>query len=715
MIADAAHREDLLPHNGRIALIHARAGRPVFPSSGEGERAKTPMVGSWKRWATTDEEKIVAFWNSNPTALPTFDLEGAGLTVIDADNHGADQDGIARLVEICAANGYDIDSGPWVKSPHGMHLYFQRPATSKLRNGPNRFPRGVEVKTAGGCIIAPGTQMPGGIKYLLHGRLEAAELLPAFFEAFAGRQPEPSREQLPPTLMRPDEPRLVAYADAAFEQELKTLRQTPHGRNEQLNRSAFSIGQMVGAGWIGEAEAVEGLKQAATDNGYVKKDGIGAAMASIRSGLVAGRMNPRRSLPAEREVDSALRDRIRASFRLAAAPALPTDDPDAWQPNDGPYGDELKDQNGDGAGPRQTADNEKRAGSDDEPLPTIWASSWSGCARPLREYLDARGLFPLGHVSIFTSQGGDGKTLLALQAAIACCSDGTWLGANIRRGKVLFYSAEEPIREIQIRVDEICEAEAIAVADLGGLGIIDLNYEVDASLVNADTRSGAIRLTKLFLRFEKTIAATMPIAVFIDNRGQVVTGNENDRVVASLTIRTLELLADRYHCAIVLLSHPSLAGINSGSGSSGSTGWINTARSAVYLSRPKDADDDVRMLENIKANYSRKGKTIGLKWEMGRFVCTDPPVDPDELGKADKRERVFLHLLRIHNDRNIRVSASPSSPSFAPKIFAAHIGREKLTRSDFALAMESLLATDRIANRPVGPPSKNQFGLLARG
>lgn len=714
MIADAGHQEDLLSHNGRIALIHARSGRPIFPSSGEGERVKTPLVGSWKRWATTVEERILAFWNLNPDALPTFDLEGAGLIVIDADNHGDGPDGVAILEEICAANDYDIDAGPWVKSPHGMHLYFLAPADSKLRNGPNRFPRGVEVKTAGGCIIAPGTRMPNGDEYVLHGRLEAASVLPPFFQAFGGRQLEYERA---PALVSASvgERRVVAYADTAFEQELKILRQTPHGRNEQLNRSAFNIGQMVGAGWIGESEAIEGLKQAASDNGYIEKDGIGAAMSSIRSGLVAGRMSPRRSLPAEREVDSALRDRIRASLRSSTFLATRLDDPDAWQSNDGPHSDEPAGQSGEGADPRQRADNEKRAGTDVEPLPTIWASSWSGCIRPQRQYLDARGLFPLGHVSIFTSQGGDGKTLLALQAAIGSCADGKWIGANIRRGKVLFYSAEEPIQEIQIRIDEICEAETIAVADLGGLGIIDLNYEVDASLVNADSRSGAIRLTKLFLRFEHTIAATNPIAVFIDNRGQVVTGNENDRVVASLTIRALELLADRYHCAIILLSHPSLSGINSGSGSSGSTGWVNTARSAVYLSRPKDADDDARMLENIKANYSRKGKTIGLKWEMGRFVCTDPPADSDELGKSDKGERVFMHLLRVHNDRNIRVSASPSSMTFAPKIFAAHSGREKLTRNDFALAMESLLAAGRIENRPVGPPSRNQFGLFTRG
>src|SRR4051812_36193637 len=127
--------QDRLSHNGQVALMHARTGRPMFPCHPCGERAKAPMVASWKRWATTEEKQIVALWVRNPDALPAIDLERAGLIVIDADNHGDGQDGVALLSEICKANGYKIDSGPWIKSPHGMHLYFRTAAGCLLKNG----------------------------------------------------------------------------------------------------------------------------------------------------------------------------------------------------------------------------------------------------------------------------------------------------------------------------------------------------------------------------------------------------------------------------------------------------------------------------------------------------------------------------------------------------------------------------------------------------
>jgi hypothetical protein len=37
----------------------------------------------------------------------------------------------------------------------------------------------------------------------------------------------------------------------------------------------------------------------------------------------------------------------------------------------------------------------------------------------------------------------------------------------------------------------------------------------------------------------------------------------------------------------MLLSHPSLTGINSGTGLSGTTGWHNSVRARMYFVRPK--------------------------------------------------------------------------------------------------------------------------------
>lgn len=71
-------------------------------------------------------------------------------------------------------------------------------------------------------------------------------------------------------------------------------------------------------------------------------------------------------------------------------------------------------------------------------------------------------------------------------------------------------------------------------------------------------------------------------------------------------------LAIDHQLAVVLIAHPSLTGMSTGSGSSGSTAWSNSVRSRLYLERVKGADDreidaDLRVLQVKKSNYGPIG------------------------------------------------------------------------------------------------------------
>jgi Protein of unknown function (DUF3987) len=83
------------------------------------------------------------------------------------------------------------------------------------------------------------------------------------------------------------------YSEAAFTSELQKLIGSSSNRNNQLNDSAFNIGQFVGAGEISYRDAEDRLYGAATANGYVGKDGGASARATIKSGLDAGQREPR--------------------------------------------------------------------------------------------------------------------------------------------------------------------------------------------------------------------------------------------------------------------------------------------------------------------------------------------------------------------------------------------------------------------------------------
>ena len=347
---------------------------------------------------------------------------------------------------------------------------------------------------------------------------------------------------------------------------------------------------------------------------------------------------------------------------------------------------------------------------DPEPFRTIRASEWHGQPVPQVEFLDKRKLIPMGYSTIFTGAAGVGKTYVALQAAIASAAGLPWLGSPIKKGPSLFYSAEENLDVLHMRTARICFAENIHLDRLDDLHFIDLADVINASLINGDNRTGSARTTDLYTSLDITMGDVKPVSVWLDNRGLLVTGNENDRTIAATAMRAFQLLAGKHDCAVTMLSHPSNAGINSGTGASGSTGWFSGGRSVLNLTTPEEGGDDVRILDNNKTNYSTTGTKVNLKWQMDRYICTDKPVSPDEaIGKVDKSERVFLKLLRLLTEQGLGNDLSPLSnanSNYAPKVFEAHPGREGLNRKWFKMAMESLLARKIIEIAERGPPSR---------
>ena len=84
------------------------------------------------------------------------------------------------------------------------------------------------------------------------------------------------------------------YVRAALEGELATFRAAHNGsRNAQLNKSAFALGQFVGAGVLDRAQVENELYHVADEIGYVKDDGERATRATIKSGLDKGEKQPR--------------------------------------------------------------------------------------------------------------------------------------------------------------------------------------------------------------------------------------------------------------------------------------------------------------------------------------------------------------------------------------------------------------------------------------
>ncbi|CCV06704.1 RecA-family ATPase (modular protein) [Mesorhizobium metallidurans STM 2683] len=328
------------------------------------------------------------------------------------------------------------------------------------------------------------------------------------------------------------------------------------------------------------------------------------------------------------------------------------------------------------------------------PIEFFPASDLSG-PPPSREWL-VPDLIPNGTVTLLGGDGGTGKSLLALQLAVAVTTRRFWINRLPMAGPALVISAEDDKAELHRRLADIARAENITLDDLRQLTLASLAG--DNALLATLTKSGVLDVSPLYHALDAKIAEQRPKLVILDTLADLYPGNENDRAQARQFIGLLRGIAIRHQCAVVLLAHPSLSGLATGTGTSGSTGWNNSVRSRLYFERIKDDDYepnvDARRLRVMKSNYGRVGNEIDLTFRNGVFVADH--VDASDTNA--KAERVFLKLLEQFTAQGRDTNPS-SGPNYAPTVFANHPDAEGCSKRSIKDAMERLLLDGKIAVR----------------
>ncbi|TVQ52094.1 MAG: ATPase, partial [Rhodobacteraceae bacterium] len=272
------------------------------------------------------------------------------------------------------------------------------------------------------------------------------------------------------------------------------------------------------------------------------------------------------------------------------------------------------------------------------------ASALDGRDVPPREWL-AEDLIPSRTVTLLSGDGGVGKSLLALQLAVAVATGGAWIGRAVREGPAMVLSAEDDVDELHRRLDAILRADDLDFAAAGDLTLRSLAGE-DALLAALDRKSNMLAPTPLLAELDARLGEERPAVLILDTLADYFGGVENDRAQARAFIGILRGLAIAHGCAVVVLAHPSVAGMASGSGLSGSTAWNASVRSRLYLDRLKDADGfeadaEARVLRTVKSNYARSGGEIALTWRGGVFVADPSETGLDRRAGGAKAARVF--------------------------------------------------------------------------
>jgi RecA-family ATPase len=346
-------------------------------------------------------------------------------------------------------------------------------------------------------------------------------------------------------------------------------------------------------------------------------------------------------------------------------------------------------------------------------------SAWRvGDAVPPREW-GLRDLFPRRNVALLSGEGAAGKTLLLLQLGVAHALGRDWIGTLPEPGPFLYFGAEDETDEIHRRLADILKHYGADFPDLkGNLHLLTFAGE-DAVLGHAD-HTGLVKPTPLFERLMKAAIEIKPVLIGIDTSADVFAGSENDRAQVRQFVGLLRKMSIAANAYIVVNSHPSLTGINSGSGLSGSTGWHNSVRARAYLTTIKtdkgeEPDPDLRTLEFKKNNYGPIAKSIALRWERGVYVPVAGIGPLDRLVAEQRAERLFLALLGRFNRQGRNVSDKPAARNYASTAFAkeAEAKKDCIRKVDLENAMRRLFEAEKIAIVPYGPPSRGTTRLEA--
>lgn len=349
----------------------------------------------------------------------------------------------------------------------------------------------------------------------------------------------------------------------------------------------------------------------------------------------------------------------------------------------------------------------RRTANDNEPLPFLNPADWHGQPVPTRQWF-LEGLIPARQVTILAGDGGVGKSLLALQISAASAMGCETMGLRPAPGRALYLGAEDEADEFHRRLAEIAQGHHRSLSDLADLRLIPL-ADRDALLAVPD-RFGVMQGTAVLGSLIELITDFRPSLLVLDTSADLFGGDEIKRSQVRQFVAMLRLVAMDADVAVLLLSHPSLQGMQSGSGSSGSTAWNNSVRSRLYLTHAKD-DDDGRLLTTKKSNYGKLGTELKIRWQDGVFVSDDGKPSPAAGLLKQRAVETFRTLLSAINRTGVRV-APTKGVNYAPRVMAGRKDAGSIKEKQFEEAMEQLLDDGLVKVVFEGPPSRPRQRLI---
>ena len=290
---------------------------------------------------------------------------------------------------------------------------------------------------------------------------------------------------------------------------------------------------------------------------------------------------------------------------------------------------------------------------------------------------------PFGKVTIVQGDPGEGKTTMVLQiiakltkgeAVLPSGSDEPALEEktmDLEPVNVIYQTAEDGLG------DTIKPRLLSAGADCSRVMVIDDN---DQALTMMDAR-----LEEAIIKTKARLVVLDPIQGFLGAAVDMHRANEIRPLMKRLAV-----LAEKYHCAIILIGHMNK---NSNGKSSyrglGSIDFQAAARSVLIVGRIKD-EPEIRVVCHVKSSLAPEGKSIafrldkdtGFEWIGEYDISADDLLSGDNRGQKIHEAKEFL--------KEILVSGSVAQTKVAEEAESRGIKKKTLWNAKKELEIESV-------------------------
>lgn len=249
------------------------------------------------------------------------------------------------------------------------------------------------------------------------------------------------------------------------------------------------------------------------------------------------------------------------------------------------------------------------------------------------------GIMPLGKVAMLASAGGSGKTMAAMELALAVATGADWLNKyrTPNPGHVLVVLGEEDEEEARRRLYYAGKVMRLTSAQheqaMQRITVMAMEGEDVALLDNEHRPAEFLTWLQMELRDPKVEWKL----IVLDPLSRFASGDtEIDNHAATKFVRAVESLLQVPGRPTVLLTHHTNKSARqadkskdskaSASDARGATGLTDGARWVANLSPTRDGDDLV-LLEFTKSNYTARGQRSELVRELGGALRAETPAE----------------------------------------------------------------------------------------